>query len=120
MARMVNENGCGQELQSTELNGPGRGTARWGPQHAGALELANLYSPGEATSYLFCQRHSGMSQPTNVTFIQYLRLYIDQPIKLQDFTNQDHGKEVWLFNISIFSSGTIPEYGNDITTVTVL
>lgn len=53
MARMVNENGCGQDLQRTELNGAGRGTARWGPQHAGALELANLYSPGEATALSF-------------------------------------------------------------------
>lgn len=50
MARMVSENGRGQEIHNTESEGPGRGTARWGRQHAGAQELANLYSPGEANS----------------------------------------------------------------------
>lgn len=48
MASMVNENECGGETQSLEPQGPGRGAARWGPQHAGARELANLYSPGES------------------------------------------------------------------------
>ncbi|KAJ8016837.1 hypothetical protein DPEC_G00011500 [Dallia pectoralis] len=47
MARMVNENWCENDVQTTALNEPGRGTARWGPQHAGAKELANLYSPGK-------------------------------------------------------------------------
>ncbi|CAI5648322.1 unnamed protein product [Oreochromis niloticus] len=47
MASMVNENECGGETQSLEPQGPGRGAARWGPQHAGARELANLYSPGK-------------------------------------------------------------------------
>lgn len=51
MARMVNEDGCGAETQSPEPQGPGRGSARWGPQHAGARELANLYSPGESIRF---------------------------------------------------------------------
>ncbi|XP_035596112.1 ubiquitin-conjugating enzyme E2 variant 1 isoform X2 [Oncorhynchus keta] len=46
MVKMVNDNRCGQDLRSTEPNGPARNTVRWGPQHAGARELANLYSPG--------------------------------------------------------------------------
>lgn len=45
---MVNEDGCGAETRNPELQGPGRGAARWGSQHAGARELANLYSPGES------------------------------------------------------------------------
>ncbi|KAL1020948.1 hypothetical protein UPYG_G00006770 [Umbra pygmaea] len=58
MARMVNENGCGNDLQTTVENETYCGTARWGPQHAGARELASLYSPGkrfqEWISVIFC------------------------------------------------------------------
>ena len=50
MARLVNEDGCGPEAGSSMHREKGRTEARWGPQHAGARELANLYSPGEAIS----------------------------------------------------------------------
>uniref|UniRef100_A0A8C5CHE3 Plasmanylethanolamine desaturase 1 n=1 Tax=Gadus morhua TaxID=8049 RepID=A0A8C5CHE3_GADMO len=45
MARLVNEDGCGPEAGSSMHREKGRTEARWGPQHAGARELANLYSP---------------------------------------------------------------------------
>lgn len=47
MASSVNQNGCEEETQNLEPQEPGRAAARWGPQHAGARELADLYSPGE-------------------------------------------------------------------------
>ncbi|XP_030230535.1 plasmanylethanolamine desaturase 1 isoform X1 [Gadus morhua] len=47
MARLVNEDGCGPEAGSSMHREKGRTEARWGPQHAGARELANLYSPGK-------------------------------------------------------------------------
>lgn len=56
MASVMNANGCGGEAPSPEHQGPGRGAVRWGPQHAGARELANLYSPGESISLVTAYR----------------------------------------------------------------
>lgn len=47
---MLEENGRGAEAPNPEPQGPGRSTVRWGQHHAGARELASLYSPGESTS----------------------------------------------------------------------
>uniref|UniRef100_A0A8B9GZB4 Lipid desaturase domain-containing protein n=1 Tax=Astyanax mexicanus TaxID=7994 RepID=A0A8B9GZB4_ASTMX len=47
MASIPTDRGSAENSGETEPSGPVRASARWGPQHAGAQELAQLYSPGK-------------------------------------------------------------------------
>lgn len=71
---MVNDNGCGQDLQSTEPNGPARSTVLWGPQHAGAREIANLYPPGEVTAIFIV---NATQECRSRLHLQWFLLHID-------------------------------------------
>lgn len=53
MTSNPSENGAAEATcQEGEVNSVSRASARWGPQHAGARELANLYSPGERRRFV--------------------------------------------------------------------